>query len=220
MRSMMFVKPVVFALCFCAAPAWAHPHVFVDATVELVFDDQNQMTGVRLVWTYDEFFSLLLAQDLLIDADADGELTETETAQLTAMVANWPPEFLGDLYIMQNDAPAIFAAPVNHTVVMQQGRVIETHFRPLTTPLIATTPITVQVYDPSYYTAYDLTGVTLAGGQGCATALQAADKDTADKMTEALLFGRPADQVGPDEQFPEVGHAYADTITVTCDTSF
>ena len=57
---------------FAAFPALAHPHVFIDTSLEVIFDDQARATGVRISWTYDEYFSLVVAEDHKIDLDYDG----------------------------------------------------------------------------------------------------------------------------------------------------
>jgi len=78
----------------------------------------------------------------------------------------------------------------------------------------------VQVYDPFYYVAYEIVGdIGLTGGDGCVAQYQKADLNAAYSLVDELLYGRPASDVGPDEQFPEVGVAFADTVTVSCNGS-
>jgi ABC-type uncharacterized transport system substrate-binding protein len=62
---------LAFALLLLPAPALAHPHVFVDASVEVVFDAQNRATGLRIGWTYDDLFSLMIVEDRGLDPDYD-----------------------------------------------------------------------------------------------------------------------------------------------------
>jgi ABC-type uncharacterized transport system substrate-binding protein len=59
--------------------AVAHPHVFVDATVKAVFD-QNSLVGIRNHWVYDEIYSA--ATFASADADGNGQLSEKESEQL------------------------------------------------------------------------------------------------------------------------------------------
>lgn len=66
----MAVKPApwrtaAFALAaslLASAPATAHPHVFIDYTVAVLFDGAG-VTGVRLTWTFDEMYSSMLFHD-------------------------------------------------------------------------------------------------------------------------------------------------------------
>ena len=84
-RSTLLAVP----LALLAAPLLAHPHVFVDATVE-VLTDAGAVTGVRLVWSYDDFFSLMLTEDLGVDTDGDLILTDAEAAACAPAVSATP----------------------------------------------------------------------------------------------------------------------------------
>ncbi|NIY99552.1 DUF1007 family protein, partial [Salipiger sp. HF18] len=83
-----------------AAQAFAHPHVFVDTTLRVVLDDNQRVTGIELHWAYDEFFTLMLLEDMGLDPDGDGVLTEDELAILQGFeLDNWPEDFEGDIYL-------------------------------------------------------------------------------------------------------------------------
>jgi ABC-type uncharacterized transport system substrate-binding protein len=205
------------AVAFLAGPLVAHPHIFITAEVEVVFSDAGQMTGVRLSWTYDEFFSFMLTEDLGLDTDGDLSMTEDELATLAENVLDWPADFGGDLYLTQRDAPVALGPREDGTVEYRDGMVIERHFRPVVTPLDASWPVAVQVYDPFYYVAYEISPeITVTGGSGCAVELRKADLNAAYTLVEELLYGRPASDVGQDEAFPEVGEAFSDTVFVSC----
>jgi ABC-type uncharacterized transport system substrate-binding protein len=209
------VVPIVFA-CL-AAPVAAHPHIFVEAGVELVFDEAGRMAGVRLSWTYDEFFSFMLTSDLELDMDGDLVMSADELQTLAGQVLEWPAEFGGDLYLTQRDTPIALGPRAEATVEYVDGKVIERHYRPLTEPLDASWPVAVQVFDPFYYVAYEISPrIGLQGGAGCAAELRKADLNAAYSLVDELLYGRPASDVGPDEAFPEVGEAFSDTVFVSC----
>lgn len=213
----MMRQMIIAAAILPCAPALAHPHVFVEAEMMIVFDANGAMTGVRLTWVYDDFFSFLLTTELGLDSDGDMVLTPDETAALSAYVLDWPVDFGGDLFVWNRGRALALAPPQQGSVTFEGGRVRESHVRPLATPLTVDNPVEVQVYDPFYYVAYDVVGqIGLSGGDGCAAALEKADLNMAYALVDELLYGRPASDVGPDEEFPEVGHAFADTVTVTC----
>lgn len=198
----------------------AHPHVFVDAEVEVVLGADGAMQGVRLTWVYDDLFSLMLTEELGIDPDGDLVLTEDEAAALQDFVLDWPEDFGGDLHVTRAAIPLALGPRRDGAVALEEGRVRESHFRPLAAPLKMDAPVQVQVFDPFYYVAYDvLPGVRVTGGEDCVATLQKADLNAAYALVDEVLYGRPASDVGPEEEFPEVGHAFADTITVTCAAS-
>ncbi len=212
---------VTFGALWPAATAQAHPHVFVDVRLSLVYDGAGALAGVRLGWDYDEFFTLILTEDLGLDPDGDMVLTDTEQAALEAYVFDWPADYDGDLYLTKSDAPLALLPPQDHVIKITEGRLRESHFRPLATPSDPTALVTVQVYDPGFYLAYTLVGeIGVEGVTDCVHRYAPADLTTAYAKSEEILLGRPASDFGPDEQLPEVGVLFADTVTVSCTGSF
>src|SRR5438046_1924821 len=63
-----------------AAPAQAHPHVWVTATSELLYREDGSIVGVRHAWTFDEMFSTYALQG--IEPKAKGIYTREELADL------------------------------------------------------------------------------------------------------------------------------------------
>jgi len=196
--------------------AVAHPHVFVQAKMTVVFAEGDTV-AVRLEWIYDEFFSLLVSSDLGIDLDGDTVLTAAEQALLDAQITAWPEGYDGDLEVMQGETVLALADKRDHRMTFAEGIFVETHLRPVANLADPSAPLIVRAYDPTYYIAYDLLGpVAIEGRDDCEATITPANLDAAYTMVEELLYGRPASDVGPDEEFPEVGQAFADTVTVTC----
>ncbi|MEJ6402637.1 DUF1007 family protein [Yoonia sp. 2307UL14-13] len=194
----------------------AHPHVFVQAQMTIVFDPSGEV-GVQLDWFYDEFFSLLVSTDLGIDLDGNTKLTKAEQTLLDEQITAWPPDYQGDLEVMQGDTVLPLADKRDHRMTFTDGVFHEVHLRPVAALEDRDAPLIVRAYDPTYYIAYDLIGeVKIKGRDDCTADIARADLDAAYTMVEELLYGRPASDVGPDEYFPEVGQAFADTVTVTC----
>ncbi|WP_237331763.1 DUF1007 family protein [Yoonia vestfoldensis] len=198
------------------APALAHPHVFVQVEMAVAFDAQGGV-AVRLDWVYDAYFSMLVTADLGIDIDGDLQLTPDEQALLDAQVAAWPADFDGDLEVAQGDTILPLAPKRDHAMVYENGIIRETHLRPVAQLADRAAPLTILPYDPSYYVAYTLAGpVSVTGRDDCTVDIIPANLDAAYTLVEELLYGRPASDVGPDEDFPEVGRSFADKVVVTC----
>ena len=79
----------VVCLTSFAAPAMAHPHVSIDTGLEVIFDDQGLATGLHITWSYDEYISLLIAEDHGIDPDGDGNAMAEEDKALLGFDMNW-----------------------------------------------------------------------------------------------------------------------------------
>lgn len=199
-------------LLLLAPAVHAHPHVFVDARVEVVTDAAGLVAGVRLTWTYDEYFSLVLSEDLGIDADGDGALTEAEAETLAAEVTAWPPDYAGDLVVTQGGEALPLGERREAGVSFVDGRITETHLRLLAAP--AAGPLAVQNFDPGHYVAYTVAEATAP--PGCEASVAPADLDAAYAEIEALYGELDVANAPADVTLPPVGYAFADTVTVTC----
>ncbi len=198
------------------APANAHPHIFVEAQVAVIFA-QDGAVSVKLDWFYDDLFSLLVTSDLGIDMDGDLLLTADEQALLDDQITAWPPDYAGDLEVMQAGAVLELADKQDHSMTYADGLFRETHVRQINAVADPDAPLRIRVYDPGFYTAYSLRGpVTVEGRDDCAVQIIPADVDAAYALAESQLDGRDPAAVGPDEYFPAIGDAFADTIIVTC----
>lgn len=209
--------PSLLAALALPLPLAAHPHVFADSRVELVMDGAL-VTGVRLTWTYDEFFSLLLTEDLGLDADADAVLTEEELAVLRASVSDWPPDFSGDLVVTHGEEPVELAARSEHSVDFVAGQVVESHLRPLAAPVSAAEAlVTIENYDPYYYVAYEvLPEIGLEGAGDCEAALIPADPAAGQAEVDRIYGELDVAGAGVDVQLPPVGFAFTDRVELRC----
>lgn len=207
-----------WAFGWVALPALSHPHVFVDSAVEVIFDDQGRAAALRIFWTYDSFYSLTLISERGLDADADGQLTDAETAAMSGFDMQWEPDFAGDTYALSGDRPLALSGPSDWTVDYANEKLTSSHLRRFAEPVaIRDLPLVVQVYDPGYYTAYQISKVTMLthAPVGCDAKIYEPDPSKADQaLIEALAEYAPGDDVEID--FPAVGANFADETRVTC----
>ncbi len=203
-----------------AWPALAHPHVFVDTGIEVIFDAQGRAAALRITWTYDDLISLALLSDRGMDLDFDGVLTPAELAALNGFDMQWPPGVPGDTYALLGDAPLGLSGPADWTVSYADARITSTHLRRLEAPVvIKEAPLVVQVYDTGYYTAYTIIGdPVLTGAPACLAEAFEPDQEAAD----AILQQSISELAGGDAEgdFPAVGAAYAEEVRVTCNAAF
>ncbi|MDR3473059.1 MAG: DUF1007 family protein [Devosia sp.] len=80
MRRFLATLAALALLLTLALPAFAHPHIFVDAKATVVFDDAGDVIGLRHQWTFDEAFSAWSIQGL--DTNNDGVTSEAELQPL------------------------------------------------------------------------------------------------------------------------------------------
>ncbi len=207
-------------LVFAAPPALAHPHMFLDTAVEVMFGADGAAESVLITWVYDDLSSLQYTADLGLDMDGDGVLTPEEKATLTGFDMNWDPGFPGDSYALLGGAEVGLSRPRDYTADYKDGRIITTHIRDLSRPLplnIGQT-LTIQVYDPGFYAAYAITGAALsyAGApRACSAQIFMPDRTAADEALLAALAEYGADE-DVEADFPAIGAAYAEEVRVTC----
>ena len=198
-----------------AAPAFAHPHVFIDTGIEVIFDTQGRARAVRISWTYDDLTSLALLSDRGMDEDFDGVLTDAELAALSGFDMQWPPGITGDTHALLGDVPLQLSGPSDWTVSYADARITTTHLRRFDAPVGMAKPLVVQVYDTSYYTAYTLVGdAVLTGGGLCTAEAFEPDRAAADQILQASIAELAGGAVEGD--FPAIGAAYAEEVRVTC----
>jgi ABC-type uncharacterized transport system substrate-binding protein len=192
--------------------AVAHPHVFIDTGLKVVLSDDGLVQGVEVSWAYDALYSMLTFEDMGLDSDYDGRLNANEIRFLTGFDLNWVDDFQGDLYLETAGAPIALGAPEGRGLQIEDARIVSTHYRPLVQP-VAASGVILRAYDPTFYTAYDLTrGVTVEGG--CAVEITPANLDEAYTLVEEMLYAMPASD--GEDVFPEVGEAFADTVVIQC----
>lgn len=205
-----------------AGPVAAHPHIFVETGLALLHDDDGRLTAIRVTWTYDELFSLLLLEDLGLDDDYDGVLRPEEVEALQGFDMDWPDGFDGDLHVTAAGAPVALGPPVAEAAeLLPNGMLRSTHVRPLEQPVDgAAEPVVVSPYDVTFYTAYEIdVAATTTDSSDCHVVVYTPDLDAAYARLEAALAeltdmgGDPFEPV----EFPPVGDQFAEEARLTCD---
>ena len=203
--SRLFLACLISSLPF---PALAHPHIFVDTGLRILGDEQGLAIGVEVTWAYDDLYSLLVLEDMELDGDYDGILTPAELAKLDKFDMNWVEGYEGDLYVRGAEGKIPLGGPKPVDTRFEAGKIITRHIRYFPKPQKA---IELRAYDPTFYTAYDLSGGIVAP-EGCTVLRHEADLDAAYARVEALM--KETDYA--EDDYPEVGDAFADTVAVTC----
>ncbi len=204
---------------FCAALtsgliaplASAHPHVFVTTRMVLDMNEAQQITGVTMTWEYDDFFSLLIFEDMGLDKDADGALSNAELDQLMGFdLIEWPDGFEGDLYLTSEGRKIEMPRPVPHDIAVRSGKIIATQKRDI--PNVAAEGLVIRQYDPTYYVSYDLSG-GIEVPAPCAVRIEGPDLEAAEAEVEKMTKQSLGDDV-----FMEVklGHLYASSAVISC----
>ncbi len=214
-------RPLALALALLAAAAGgarAHPHEFVDTGLIFHFDKDGQLGAVSVAWVYDDLTSMLILGDLGMDMDGDGVLNDDEAARLNDMGSNWPEGFDGNLWLSQGGRPVALSRPLDGAAGLKDGRIWMKHIRALPERADpAAGELRLQVYDPSYYIFYDLTGTPETEGRdSCHAVVDPADTGMAQRLYDEALSKLSQQDLLDEAGYPEVGGVFADTVRLEC----
>jgi ABC-type uncharacterized transport system substrate-binding protein len=203
-------------------PASAHPHIFIDTGLELLQDEAGRLMALRISWTYDELFSLLMLEDLGLDSDYDGKLAPGETEKLQGFDMDWPEGYEGDVYVEVGGAPVALGPPEpGEAALLDNGMLTSTHTRRLARPLDGhAEQVVIKVYDPTFYTAYSILPEQVSTeASHCATAVYAPDLEAAQAYLDAALeqLGASIDDPFVEQDFPAVGDRFSEEVRLTCE---
>ena len=197
--------------------AQAHPHIFVEAGIEVLFAADGAPQSVRISWTYDPLFSMLLVSDLGLDPDFDGVLTDAELAELQGFDMNWLEGYHGDTHLTQGAQALALGGPSDWTSEYRDGRLHSTHLRALPALPDPAAEWVIAVYDPTYYTSYSLAASpVLSGRDDCIARVFEPDFDAAGAQLQAALdelLGAGGDM---EADFPMVGAMFSEEVRITC----
>ncbi|MDE2361897.1 MAG: DUF1007 family protein [Hyphomicrobiales bacterium] len=141
------------ALCLAASPAAAHPHVWIAARATVLFDKDGAITGLRHDWVFDEMYSAFATQGLGKDGKPP---TSEELAPLAKTNVDSLAEFDYFTFARESGKKLEFAAPVDYRLDADAQKIVTLHFTlPLKHPIAASKPFSFQVYDPTYFVAFD-----------------------------------------------------------------
>lgn len=212
-----FVFPLVASLAL-AAPAHAHPHVWITAKAEIAYGEGGRVTGIRHAWTFDASYSAFVTQGL--DKNGDGRLAPDELAGLatenTANLAEFG--YFTKLKVAGRDQ--LFADPTEPGMAMEGDKLTLSFLLPLKAPVAQGRGVAaLEVYDPTFFVSFSLSEGTdaarLAGAPaGCAATV------TRPKTPEPV---QAAAKPGMSEAFFEAltassnyGLQFANRILVAC----
>lgn len=199
-----------------SSAALAHPHGWIDLSVEVITDADGNATALHQTWRMDPFYSLVVLE----------ELSQGEEANVDEGLDQLGHEIRANLAVQHyftevrlNGERQALGEVTDYTVLTRNGRLHFMFRLPLAQPQpLEESELTYQVFDPTYYLevvheAEDNIvrddALTLRGERDCALSVERADPDPELIMRAAML-----DQ---DEQGePGLGRHFAETGVVVC----
>jgi ABC-type uncharacterized transport system substrate-binding protein len=201
------------AIGFSSLPALAHPHVFVAAKAEVIYDGKGNVLGVNHVWTFDESYSAFATMGF--PKGPDGKFLPDKLAELAKVNV----ESLSDFnYFTEAKAAGRkleFAGPQNYRLEHHGNALTLFLTLPLKRPAPGKT-ISVDVSDPTYFVAFTFDeaadAVVLAQApQGCTVNVRRP------KEADLSNFARLSDQMFQAlTNKEEVSGAFSNRAIIAC----
>ncbi len=198
----------VFVSLACAAPALAHPHVWVTVTSQIVYAPDGAATGVRHSWAFDDVYSTFATEGL--PQKTKGVFTRAELADLAKVNVTSIKDSDYYTFAKANGKDLTFGDPTDYWLDYTK-EVLTLHFTlPFASPVKAK-DLSIEVYDPTYYIDFefadkDPVALVFAPAQ-CKLSLQ---KPEGVSMTQGPALSDAAAASG------NWGVNFASKITVTC----
>ena len=215
MTEIKTILPTVAALMMLApAAAFAHPHVFADARLEVVAGADGMVQQLQNVWRFDDMFSSQVMLDfdkntnLVLDPDELQEIGETVRASLE--------EFGYYTTLTQDGKTVAVAKPDVINVDWKDGQLLMFFAIKPAAPMPLKGKLTFGVYDPTMYAAMDFPSdedlVLLGDVKGCTHAVVRPDPDEVIAENKSTL----TDAFFNDPMGTDMSKLFATRMEVTC----
>ena len=149
-RRYWLASAAALVILFASSPNTAHPHAWIDLTSTVIFDESGRITGLRLVWVFDDFYTLFVLEGF--DIDGDGKVEQERLRALAATNLRNLYEYSYFTFVQWDDQPVAVGTVTEFDTLMRNGRLVLSFTVPLTEPLDpAAASVSYAVYDPTYY---------------------------------------------------------------------
>jgi ABC-type uncharacterized transport system substrate-binding protein len=213
-RALAFAGSI--AGCVLSFAADAHPHVFVDAKVDVVFDASGRVSAVRNIWQFDEAFSQFAIEGN--DTNGDGDLSAGELQSLAKINVESLEEYGFFTHLTIGDADAPLRPPTVYGLAFDGSRLTLSYTLPLSAPVAVNSETRLEVFDPQYFVAFAFsaqTPVTLVDApEGCSAAHH--EPGELDSSTMNVLSQIPMDQRSLPLDLAEATKSLANYVVFRC----
>jgi ABC-type uncharacterized transport system substrate-binding protein len=171
LRSVFRNLLVLAGIAVGLSAARAHPHVQISVRTIVVLGEKGEIIALKHAWTFDEAFSAFSTTGL--DTNKDGKLDRAELADLAKLNVESLHEYDFFSYLRAGKVKSGFGA-VKDFHLDHDGKALTLHFTlPVEKSPVIAKDARLEVYDPSYFVAFDFAKekpVSVEGGKAPCTA--------------------------------------------------
>jgi ABC-type uncharacterized transport system substrate-binding protein len=137
-----------------AAPASAHPHVWITMNTELIYAPDGSVTGIRHHWVFDDMYSAFATQGL--ESKEKGKFTREELADLAKVNVESLKEYDYFTVVTADGVKSALNPPAPDYWLDYKDEVLTLHFTlPFKAP-VKPRELKVEVYDPTFFISFEL----------------------------------------------------------------
>lgn len=210
--SLLRMLPAAVFLVLLAGRATAHPHVWIDVAMEVVFE-QGKVTALRQIWLFDDYYTAYATEGM--DGDGDGQPDAARLQELLKENMGNLEEYGYFTEVTSGGSVVPFGPVVEMASRMTAARLEMTFLLPLAVPLdVRDRGMAYAIFDPTYYIemlhAERTDAVRLsAAPAGCSAHLQKPDPTVEATSLAAALDRTQSAGNG-------LGGLFAERVTVRC----
>ena len=143
---------IILILLFPApSGVFAHPHVFIEQRLKIVFDEKG-MAGIHVNWRFDDMFSTMIADDH--DTDKDNRLDPAEVARIKEKAFGYIAEYNYFFTVKIDGTPFPVKYVTDFSAELDNGKLVYDFFIPChVTAIKGIKKLLIASYDPNYYSA-------------------------------------------------------------------
>jgi ABC-type uncharacterized transport system substrate-binding protein len=135
-------------------PVSAHPHVWITARSDVIFNEAGLIKAIRNTWVFDEMYSAFATEGL---GKGGKPPTPEELAPLAKTNIDSLAEFDDFTFAKAAGTKVAFGEPIDYTLEARPDKIVVLRFTlPLKTPASAAKAFSLQIYDPTYFVAFSL----------------------------------------------------------------
>jgi len=196
------------------AIAVAHPHVFADASLEVVVSSDRTVKSLGHVWRFDDLFSSTVLFEF--DKNKDLQLDDAELKDVSRTVYESLAEY-GYFQLVTHDGKDVKMKPPSDLVAIYEDQQLTIMFQSEPAEKLALSgKVEFGIYDPTFYTAIDFVEDDMMMVDGmpssCARAVVRPDPDEAIAQNQQTL----TDAFFNDPTGNDYSKLFATRLELTC----
>ena len=149
-RPISALASVLTVLLGFSGSGQAHPHAWIDLRSTVVLDQDSKITGIRVHWIFDEFYTLFTLE--VIDPDRDGIAEPALVRELAKENLKNLAAYSYFTYVEADGQQPEYGPIVDYDSYLEGDNLIMEFVVPLVEPVDPTAQVfSYAVYDPTYY---------------------------------------------------------------------